>query len=73
MIHGFPERNINLLSVKQSKMLCKCTLMFTFYSSYQCGVVEVLFHFTAGSRVRTAWYMSSWKAVDGCLVEVSGS
>ena len=46
--------NIHLLSFKQSKMLGKCTLLFTFYSSCQCGVVEVFFYFTAGSCVRTA-------------------
>ena len=58
MINGFPEHNIHLLSIKHSKMLCKCTLLYTYFSSYQCGVVEVLFDFTAGSRVRTACVLS---------------
>ena len=50
----FPERNMHLLSFKQSKMLCKCTLLFTFYNSYQCSVIEVILDFGAWSRVRTA-------------------
>ena len=54
MINGFPEHNIHLLSFKQSKMLYIGTLLFTFYSSCQCGVVEVILHFGAWSRVRTA-------------------
>ena len=38
----------------QHKMLYTRTLLFTFYNSCQCGVVEVICDFSAWSRVQTA-------------------